>query len=541
MSKFIRFVFLLFIAVVAKESTIAQNWDWSVHFGNDGSEIINDLKLMDSGDYFIAGAYGETMEIGDTSLESMGFSDVFLSKLNNSGTAQWAVSGGSLNIDETAGISVGTDGDIVWTGQFWVQGFFGPDTIFAQSSSKALFLVKYGQSGNYHWSKSISGSAIKVVNDVVTDSENSIYLTGYFEDSLFIDATTLIATQGQHFFILKFDASGNLIFGKNYGISGSIRGNTIEIDSNNDVIVGGYFNGTVNFDGFLLESNNLHFGLFLVKFNPTGMAVWAKEALGVFNNICSSVTIDSENNIYLSGSFIGVMILSDNLQIATPGFKENLFLLKYNTSGSPIWARGLNSQEFNEISLGLDIEVHEENISMTGYFDKELKVDEHNIMAASDQFNGFVAAFSTIDGKADWLKLIPGSAQLVSSQIDIDEQGQFSLGGYFSNEAYFGNNTLISNGSNDIFVSKLDVVSTTDPELKASKSGIHIFPNPATDFVNILTESNIFIIKIFDLHGKLLRCIENEKWIDTSGLLPGSYILQFETKSFVENTLLLKI
>jgi hypothetical protein len=540
MNKFIRLIFLFIVSFTVCYPAIAQTWDWSAQFGNQGNEIINGIEIAESGNYFIAGGFSEMIEIGSITLESTGSMDVFLSKLNNLGEAQWAVGGGSANIDETAGISIDAAGNIIWTGQFWVQGFFGPDTLFAQSSSKAIFLLKYDESGNFLWSKSISGSAIKVINDVVTDSENNIYLTGYFEDSLLLDNTVLVAPLDQNFFILKYDAFGNFIWGHNYGTYGTIRGSSIDVDSNGAIVAGGYFNGKVDFGGFVLQSLNVDYDLFLVKFDPSGAIIWAKEALGVYDDICSSISIDQQNNIYVGGSFIGELSLGNNIQIATPGFNENLFLLKYDAGGSPVWASALNSQQFNDISLGLDIDVFNQTVGMTGYFEGELKLDELSITAESDQFNGFVAAFKTEDGKADWLRLVAGSNQLISSQIAIDEAGNFTVGGYFLEEAYFDNNVLISNGFNDVFVSKMKAISTANQEVDLRNLHFEIFPNPVGDVVSVLSETDVFFIKIYDLHGRVLISTENEKAIDVSNLSPGSYFLQIGNEDLVKNIILIK-
>ncbi len=540
MNNFIRLLFIFIISFTVIQPVMAQTWLWSKQFGTQGNEIINGIEIAQSGNYYIAGGFSEMAEFGNTTLESIGSADVFLSRLNNLGEAQWAVSGGSLNIDETAGISIDANGNIVWAGQFWVQGFFGQDTLFAQSSSKAIFLAKYEDSGNYLWSKSISGSSIKVINDVTTDAENNIYLTGYFEDSLLLVDTALVAPLDQNFFILKYDASGNLIWGQNFGTFGNIRGSSIAVDANGAIVAGGYFNGKVDFNGFILQSNNIDYDLFLVKFDPSGNTIWAKEALGVYDDICSSIALDSQNNIYVSGSLVGELSLGDNIQISTPGFKENLFLLKYDEEGSPVWARALDNQQFNEISQGLDIDVHDQTVGMTGYFEEELKIDEFSILAQSDQFNGFVAAFKTEDGKANWLRLVAGSNQLISSQVAIDDEGKFSIGGYFLEGAYFGN-VLISNGFNDVFVSKMNAISTASQEIVLDEVFFEIFPNPVNDKVSVLSKADVFFIKIYDLHGRVMMVAENEKTIDVSALSAGSYFLQIESEFFMKNMLLIKL
>lgn len=540
MSQFIRFIIFLIVCCAFARFSPAQTWEWNAQFGNEGNEFISGIEIAESGDYFIAGAFSQTMEIAGTSLESIGFADVFLAKLNPSGQAQWAVSGGSNNIDETAAISLDASGNIVCTGQFWVNGFFGPDTLVAESSSKAIFLAKYRESGDYHWSKSISGSAIKVVSDVTTDSEDNIYLTGYFEDSLLLADTFLFAPTGQNFFILKFDTSGNLVWGSNYGTFGTIRGSSLAVDLEGDIVAGGYFQGAVDFGGFMLQSNNIDYDIFLVKFNPLGAAIWAKEALGVYDDICSSIAFDSQNNIYVSGNFIGEMSLGNGIQISTPGFKENLFLLKYNSAGTPLWARALDSQQFNDYSLSLDIAVHDQLVGMTGYFEGELKIDELSIQAQSDQFNGFVAAFDAQDGKAEWLRLVAGSGQLISSEIVIDQEGKFTIGGYFTEEAYFDNDVLISSGFNDVFVSKMEAISTANQDVVFTGQDVEIFPNPVVDIINISNTESVFFIKIYDLRGKLMVMAENEESLDVSMLPPGSYLLQVGNGHFIKNSIFIK-
>ena len=180
---------------------------------------------------------------------------------------------------------------------------------------------------------------------------------------------------------------------------------------------------------------SIDFDLFVVKFDSAGEVIWAKEAKGVYDDICSSLTIDAQDNIYLSGSFVGELFVGNGIQIATPGFKENLFLIKYASDGDPVWARALDISEFNDISLGLDIKSHEQTVGMTGYFQGVLKLDEFEISAQSDGFNGFAASFGSNSGDANWLRLLPGESNLISTQIVVDKNGRFTLGGYFDSTA----------------------------------------------------------------------------------------------------------
>ncbi|MFN2396096.1 MAG: Ig-like domain-containing protein, partial [Bacteroidales bacterium] len=68
---------------------------------------------------------------------------------------------------------------------------------------------------------------------------------------------------------------------------------------------------------------------------------------------------------------------------------------------------------------------------------------------------------------------------------------------------------------------------------------IKIYPNPATDYINITSERLIHEIKIMDIHGKSLKVYNtsnNSVYINLPELLPGLYILNIRT----DNDLILK-
>ncbi len=71
-------------------------------------------------------------------------------------------------------------------------------------------------------------------------------------------------------------------------------------------------------------------------------------------------------------------------------------------------------------------------------------------------------------------------------------------------------------------------LGTTGINSQGSNQKLVIYPNPAGSILNFETEgliNNPVKIKIFDLSGKKLLQFDNQKSIDVSNLIPGSYIL----------------
>lgn len=92
-------------------------------------------------------------------------------------------------------------------------------------------------------------------------------------------------------------------------------------------------------------------------------------------------------------------------------------------------------------------------------------------------------------------------------------------------------NTTISITGNDII--------TGVEDLLIDNNDLSIYPNPAVNFVNVSSSSNLQYIEIFSIDGQLMICEqvdgENVK-LDVSGLTPGTYILRVANQS----TLLIK-
>ncbi len=102
--------------------------------------------------------------------------------------------------------------------------------------------------------------------------------------------------------------------------------------------------------------------------------------------------------------------------------------------------------------------------------------------------------------------------------VDIDNDGDMDL---FAGEYGYitGNLRYFEN------------VSITGIEAPVLTSGFDIYPNPATEFLNIKTEKSIIDISILNTAGKIVSRIEyNGKPVNTASLNPGVYLLRIHFK-----------
>ena len=147
------------------------------------------------------------------------------------------------------------------------------------------------------------------------------------------------------------------------------EGRFTAIDDNGNVYTTGYFAGTCDFDPSSQTYNLTSFGnddIFITKLDGSGNFIYAKQMGGPFYDMGYSMTFDSNENLYITGTFAGTCDFDPssatyNLQ----SFGANdIFITKLDSLGNFVWAKkmgGINDQ------LGYSIDVDNSgNVFTTG-------------------------------------------------------------------------------------------------------------------------------------------------------------------------------
>src|SRR5690606_10024438 len=99
---------------------------WVRKFGGSFSDRAYDLALDPNGNIFVTGQFFGSVDFDGNTINSAGGSkDIFLVKLNNAGTAQWAIAEGGSGPENAYGITTDALGNCILTGQFQGNGVLG--------------------------------------------------------------------------------------------------------------------------------------------------------------------------------------------------------------------------------------------------------------------------------------------------------------------------------------------------------------------------------------------------------------------------------
>ncbi len=286
----------------------------------------------------------------------------------------------------------------------------------------------------------IGGMSSDVIAKVVaTDSNNNVYVAGYFGDyNSFISRSvdfnpgpgTDIHTSigGYDSFLCKFDSVGNYIWTRTWGGIEWDFAKAVAVDSLNNVYVAGYYEETVDFDPGSGTDNRTAFGeedCYLTKFDSSGNYLWALTwGAGAPDDVLALV-IDSNDNAYVSGHYIVTVDFDpgpgiDNRTSNIDGYG---FLSKFDQNGNYQW---VITNDISIYSAAID---STNNLYISGKFEDTIDFDPGlgiDNRTSVDNSDCFLSKYDSA-GNYCWVRTWgdEGKSVTVDSNDDIYVSGRF--------------------------------------------------------------------------------------------------------------------
>jgi hypothetical protein len=270
---------------------------WAKQFGSTTHNLASSLDVDAAGNIVFSGGYGgPTITLGSDTFTNVNplnsyYQEIYISKLDTNGDFIWSKSAGGY-ANDWARVKFDHEGNVVMSANFMSQTFtFDGVTINNQSALQSasnsyvygtdFMIVKYDASGNMLWYKNGGGLNFDSIASFDFDAQNNIVLTGYFlSSSIAYDSTTLNLSGGA-LYLTKLDPSGGVIWCKNKGNISTLKPEIVKIDGNGNIYVLGSFAGNANFDGVTASYNVLYtLANFVAKFNADGVCQFIKTSDG---------------------------------------------------------------------------------------------------------------------------------------------------------------------------------------------------------------------------------------------------------------------
>lgn len=415
------------------------------------AESASGIAVDSSGNTYVVGGFSSQLTFGTSTLTSTGKRDLYVVKYNSSGDVVWAKSAGGVEEEYVRRVSVDTSGNPVVIGAFGNNSAVFGTTTLAKKGSFTIFVAKLSSSGSWLWAKEAGGTDQSWGQDVTTDKNDNVYITGYTSSNPTFGSLS-ITTNNTDAFVAKLDKNGAWKWVKAMGGSSTDIGYGVAVDGSGNVFTTGYFRNTAVFGTTTLKSNGSRTDPYFAMLDTNGNWKWARAATGGDWDYARDVAVDSAGNSYFTGYFKGNVVFGTTT-LASRG-NSDIYLVKFNKSGAWQWVRnaGGGSDDSNP-SITIN---SSGNPYLTGYISSSASFGTFTLTAkgSSDVFlaqwdtNGNVARASSWGGL--------NSSSDISYDIAVDGEGNSHIVGNFTGDMVLGSTTLSSSGSEDIFVAKLD-------------------------------------------------------------------------------------
>ena len=388
----------------------------------------------------------------------------------------WAKSIASSNI--TVSSIKASNGYVYTTGSFFNTFDFDPGpsvfNLTTLSSSEDIFISKFDSLGNFIWAKKIGGSYSDGGLSITLDSQQNIVLTGFFTGPVDFDpgAGTYnldgFAATNRSGFVLKLDNSGNFINAAKVGanvynsnVVGWVNCTSVQIDVNDNIIVGGEFSNLVGAtspvlndfnpgtSSVFLDSDNG--GFFVLKLTSALNYVWAKNfcasaysnGIQPLSDIISTgkaeIATGSNGSIYFTSLFSSTADFDPSTSVSavanlTAAGPTDVFVLKLSQSGNFNWVKQLEGFDAQVKDIKVD---NNNDVVLTGSFRETVDFDpsNNNLMFTALGTDGFVWKLSSTSGALVFAKIFVSSDVFQRAQpfgLDLDNNSNIYLTGSYS-------------------------------------------------------------------------------------------------------------
>ncbi|WP_460955204.1 beta strand repeat-containing protein [Spirosoma litoris] len=316
-----------------------------------------------------------------------------------------------------AGYTASTDGD--------VSGGHG---------NNDYWVVKLDAAGNLLWQKTFGGTGDDRATAITASPDGGYVVAGY-------TASTNGIVTGNHggddYWIVKLDASGNLLWQKTFGGTQDDQANAITASSDGGYVVAGQ---AMSRNGDVSGNHGLD-DYWIIKLDASGNLLWQKTLGGTSTDQANAITASSDGGYVVAGQ-----AMSRNGDVSGGHGSYDYWIVKLDASGNLLWQKafGGTQDDFAQAITGSP----DGGYVVTG----ELRSTDEDVVGNHGGFDAWVIKLDA-SGNLLWQKALGGTGNDYNQAITTSLDGGYTVAGYSqsTNGDASGNH-----GSMDCWVVKLD-------------------------------------------------------------------------------------
>ncbi|AUX42720.1 hypothetical protein SOCE26_041530 [Sorangium cellulosum] len=288
---------------------------------------------------------------------------------------------------------------------------------------------------------------------VASDAEGNVLVSAAFYDTITIGDSTLSSANTTDALLLKLDPAGVPVWARQFGDSSADNPWALAVDSKGNVVLA----GESIYGGIDFGDGPLPPGAFIARFNPAGEHTWSKGLGGGLEGVIPAVAIDANDDVVVAGSFSGPIDFGGG-PISPEGVTDIIVAKLDGATGSVTapgcWARSFGGADpDNATAVAVD---RSNNIFVAGV--SSGIIDFGGLFEVEK--SNFVVKFTPAGAATGWVRRMTGATPVAMVDITVDASGRPVVAGHYTGELQIGPHSLMASGESDTFVVQLEADST---------------------------------------------------------------------------------
>ncbi len=518
------------------------DYGWTQTLGASGFDAAIAIERDASGDLYVAGFFEGTVDFdpapdGTESRTAQGSRDIFVTKFSATGDHVWTWTAGGTQGDEPRDLWLDPAGYLLVTGEYRLTVDFNSggagDSHTAQGFGD-VFVTRLDTDGQYSWTRTFGGTQSDTGQGVAVDSQGRVIVVGDFRDAVDFDPAGpggVLTSHGiSDVFLTRFAGDGSYLETLQFGGAGYDLAADVSVDALDNVALTGMFMVSVDFDPTsgqdVHESNGLY-DVFVTRLTATGDYAGTWTFGGAQDEEVTALSHDGDGNIYLTGG-----------DEDPEGGDFDVFVTRLNADGSYGWTHMMGG-EATEFGRGLAVGPPDELFVVGSFagsadFDPDGAGDVRTASGISDLF------VTRLGRGGEYRGTWTAGGTGMDIAYDAVAADAVTMVGLFQNNVDFDHtddaDRRFSAGNADAFVSRF-----LEPGKPGGELGNRVWHDTNADGQWQASEPGLpnVTVRLYrsdDAGGGDLSLVSStlsdaDGFYDFAAVLPGDYVLEFETPS----------
>jgi hypothetical protein len=362
----------------------------------------------------------------------------------------WDKTFGGADIDHLYAGTKTSDGGYIFGGGSG-SGVGGDKTQPFVGGNSDIWIVKIDADGNKEWDKSFGSINSDALWSIKQTTDGGYLVGGTTQGTGISGDKSQVGYGSGDYWVIKLDSSGNKLWDKTFGGSGTENLRALVQTADGGYILGGYSSSGISGDKSQPNKGSITLttsDLWIIKINANGNKIWDKTIGGTSQDALADLTLASDGGLIIGG-YSQSNIGGDKTQ-PSRGLSD-YWIVKTDATGNKVWDKTFGGSDNDFITCIRQTATG--NFFIGGYSNSGAGGDKTQPSKGFEDY-----WFLKLDslGNKIWDKSFGTSATDVIRDFVEVPGGGFLIAGYTAANIN-GDKSQISNGGADIWILKLDL------------------------------------------------------------------------------------